>query len=255
MGDGEIGLSVKDLINNTERTYQFIDCLKAGDIFYIKGMRKNSTMEQNLSRSNPNVEFDFAEIPFILTNVFSNDGIAINTLTFQRTYIDENGNEKNEVFDWVRSDYGFSNDESIAVPKINNESISTFLEDDNYNNNPINSQDFLNGKFVLYLEDNSCRVTIGGYGIRENNDGEVTLQFKSWESGITYTGLRAYTEGGGKDYSIDNYDGYLVAVGDVWEIQYTNTNAVGSVEFVQENLAKQKLIADGICLLAFDGVN
>ena len=251
LADGEIGLSVKDLINNTERTYQFIDCLKAGDIFYIKGMRKNSTMEQNLSRSNPNVEFDFAEIPFILTNVFSNDGIVINTLVFQRTYIDENGNEKNEVFDWVRSDYGFSNDESIAVPKINNESISTFLEDDNYNNNPINSQDFLNGKFVLYLEDNSCRVTIGGYGIRENNDGEVTLQFKSWESGITYTGLRACTEGGGKDYSIDNYDGYLVAVGDVWEIQYTNTNAVGSVEFVQENLAKQKLIADGIYVFPY----
>jgi hypothetical protein len=251
LADGEIGLSLKGLINNSESTYEFIDCLKAGDIFYIKGMRKVGTMEQSLSRSNPNVEFDFAEIPFILTNVFSNDGTVINTLVFQRTYIDENGNEKNEVFDWVRSDYSFANDDVIAVPKINNESISTFLGDDNYNNNPINSQDFLNGKFVLYLEEAMCKLTIAGYGIRENSDKEVTLQVKTWESGITYTGLRAYTEGGGKDYPIANYDGYVVAVGDVWEIEYSNTNAVGSVEFVQENLAKQKLSADGIYVFPY----
>lgn len=253
LADGEIAFTLKDLINNSENSYEFINCLKVGDIFYIKGMRGRSSMERGLQRLNPNLKFDFAEIPFILKDILSDDGTIVKTLVFERSYIDENGNEINEVFDWSRNDYGFANDDVIAVPKIDSESIATVsgTRDDNYDNNPINSQDFLNGKFVLYLGDNVPKLTIVGYGIKTNSDKEVTLKVKTWDSGLTYNGLRPYTEFDGKDYVAGNYDGYVVSVGDVWEIKYNNIDAVGNVGFVSENLAKQKLSADGIYVIPY----
>ena len=251
LADEGIVFTLQDLFNNSESTYEFFDCLRVGDIFYIKGMRGNSTMERGLQRFNPNFKFDFAEIPFILKDILSDDGLTITTLVFERSYIDENGNEINEQFDWSRGDYGFANDDVVAVPKIDSESILTFsgTRDDNYNINPINSQDFLNGKFVLYLEDGRCKLSVAGYGIKTNSYKEVTLKVKTWESGITINGLRAYTDA--DDYVINNYDGYVVAVGDVWEINYNNIDAVGNVGFVPENLAKQKLSADGIYVIPY----
>ena len=251
LADEGIVFTLQDLFNNSESTYEFFDCLRVGDIFYIKGMRGNSTMERGLQRFNPNFKFDFAEIPFILKDILSDDGLTITTLVFERSYIDENGNEINEQFDWSRGDYGFANDDVVAVPKIDSESILTFsgTRDDNYNINPINSQDFLNGKFVLYLEDDRCKLSVAGYGIKTNSYKEVTLKVKTWESGITINGLRAYTDA--DDYVINNYDGYVVAVGDVWEIKYNNIDAVGNVGFVPENLAKQKLSADGIYVIPY----
>lgn len=251
LADGEIAFTLRDLINNSENSYEFINSLRVGDIFYIKGMRKNSTMERGLQRLNPNLKFDFAEIPFILKDILSDDGTIVKTLVFERSYIDENGNEINEVFDWSRNDYGFANDDVIAVPKIDSESIATVsgTRDDNYHSNPINSQDFLNGKFVLYLTDNNAKLAIAGYGIKTNRDKEVTLKVKTWDSGLTYNGLRPYTESDGKDYPIANYDGSLIAVGDVWEIEYNSNEYVSDVYFDEDNLQKQKLKEDGIYVI------
>ena len=252
LANEEIVVNTYDAEDGSEESIELMNCLKIGDIFYIKGMKKGSTMGRELKSANPNFEFDFAEIPFTLQDILSENGTMIKTLVFERSYIDDNGNEKVESFDWVRADYGFANDDIIAVPKIDSELIANLIGDSNYTKYSTNSQDFLNGKFVLLLLKGNQRLAIAGYGKRANRDNEVLLQTKTWDSGFVFTHVRAYTASN-VDYPIsaEGYDGYAVAVGDVWEMQYTSANSVEGVGFVPENLQKQKLRADGIYVIPY----
>jgi hypothetical protein len=96
-------------------SFELINALKIGDIFYIKGMRERSVMSNNLKSANPNFQFDFAEIPFTLKDIFSDDGEFIQTLFFERKYIGDDGNEKVESFEWVRGNYSFTNDDVYEI--------------------------------------------------------------------------------------------------------------------------------------------
>lgn len=221
---------------------RFINCVTFGDIFYLKNLSRDQTIRRFLEPLNPTVDFSISEIPFILKDVLSKDGQQIDTLILERTYTNSDGNLREETLTWDRATYNYYEDDVVAVPKINQQELVDFFaaEGVRYDYVESNSQDFLNGKYLV--ESDSHNVHIGGYGQGLDADGNIIFITKLYSSGDSDDLLR----------STKKSSFAIVAVGDVWEIKFRRYHAVKRVELQQEGLDFQLLKQDGVYVINYE---
>lgn len=222
----------------------FIDCLTLGDIFYLKNLSANGTFRQILEPENPTVDFSRSEIPFILQDILSQNGENIDALIFERVYMDSEGNRRVEEFTWNKDKHNYYQDDVLAVPKINQQELVDFFaaEGVNYDVVKANSQDFLNGKYLLNSQ--TLEIYIGAYGDSIDSMGNINFNVRSYQNGYTHSFPR-----GQKSTPSDNA---LLAVGDVWEIQFRRYYAAKRVELQQEGLDFQLLKQDGVYVMNYE---
>lgn len=215
----------------------FINCITYGDFFYLKKLR--GQLQIQLEGKNQEVDFSRSEIPFILKGILSNEGKEVDTLILERTYTNSDGDLREETLIWDKREYSYYQDDIIAVPKIDSNEISNFFiaEGVNYYDEVFfNSQDFLNGKYVLTKDH---MINIGGYGNGLDKNNDLNFKYKTYNQGYNYEGTRSIQ---GKDESI-------IAVGDVWQIKFRPYFVVKKVELQQEGLKLQLLKEDGIYVM------
>ena len=130
----------------------------------------------------------------------------------------------------------------IGVPKINQQELVDFFASEGvyYDVFKANSQDFLNGKYLIQSDNRG--VHIGGYGQGIDSVGNINFVTKDIYSGYTHD----QTRGTGKT------DYLLVAVGDVWEIKFRRYYAVKRVELQQEGLDFQLLKQEGVYVINYE---
>lgn len=222
---------------------RFINCVTFGDIFYLKNLSYDQNIRRLLEPLNPTVDFSRSEIPFILKDILSQDGKKIDTLILERTYTDSDGNLREETLTWDRETWNYYQDDVVAVPKINQQEMVDFFaaEGVNYDVVKSNSQDFLNGKYLV--ESDSHIVHIGGYGQGLDSDGNIIFITKQLNSGSSDDLLRS---------TLKKSSFAIVAVGDVWEIKFRRYHAVKRVELQQEGLDFQLLKQDGIYVINYE---
>ena len=243
-GNEDIRVRISVAHNNSNQNDQnFITCLTIGDIFYLKNLSGGgSNLKPDLQPENPTVDFSRSEIPFILKDVLSQEGKKIDTLIFERTYTDSDGNLREETLTWDEDTRSYYNDDMIGVPKINQQELVDFFASEGvyYDVFKANSQDFLNGKYLIQSDNRG--VHIGGYGQGIDSVGNINFVTKDIYSGYTHD----QTRGTGKT------DYLLVAVGDVWEIKFRRYYAVKRVELQQEGLDFQLLKQDGVYVINYE---
>ena len=245
--NSEEQLRVRTKVRNStydSNDVHFIDCLTLGDIFYLKNLSASGTFRQILEPENPTVDFSRSEIPFILQDILSQNGENIDALIFERVYMDSEGNRRVEELTWNKDKHNYYQDDVLAVPKINQQELVDFFagEGVNYDVVKANSQDFLNGKYLLNSQ--TLEIYIGAYGDSITGMGNINFNVRGYQSGYTYSFPR-----GQKSTLSDNA---LLAVGDVWEIQFRRYYAAKRVELQQEGLDFQLLKQDGVYVMNYE---
>ena len=223
-------------------TERFINCVTFGDIFYLKKLSAPNLLRKYLEPLNPTVDFSISEIPFILTDILSKEGKQIDTLILERTYTNSDGNLREETLTWDREIWSYYQDDVVAVPKINQQELVDFFaaEGVNYDVVKSNSQDFLNGKYLVESDGNA--LLIGGYGQGIDSVGNINFVTKDYYAGLTNDQIR----------STQKSTFALVAVGDVWEIKFRRYYAVKRVELQQEGLDFQLLKQEGVYVINYE---
>ena len=223
-------------------TERFINCVTFGDIFYMKRLNPAAGIRKYLEPLNPTVDFSISEIPFILKDVLSKDGKQIDTLILERTYTNSDGNLREETLTWDREIWSYYQDDVVAVPKINQQELVDFFaaEGVNYDVVKSNSQDFLNGKYLVESDGNGLHI--GGYGQGIDSDGNIIFITKDYYGGFVNDQIRSTQK---STYA-------MVAVGDVWEIKFRRYYAVKRVELQQEGLDFQLLKQDGVYVINYE---
>lgn len=218
----------------------FINCITYGDIFYLKKLR--GELKIRLEGKNQEVDFSRSEIPFILKGILSNAGKVVDTLILERTYTNSDGDLREETLIWDKREYSYYQDDIIAVPKIYSNEITNFFIAEgvnNYDEVVANSQDFLNGKYVINKDLQLC---IGGYGLGTDTNNDLKFISKNYGAGYNFEGTR----------SIQNNDESIIAVGDVWQIEFIPNFVVQKVELQQEGLDFQLLKQDGVYVINYE---
>ena len=223
-------------------TTRFSNCVTFGDIFYLKKLSAPNLLRKYLEPLNPTVDFSISEIPFILTDILSKEGKQIDTLILERTYTNSDGNLREETLTWDREIWSYYQDDVVAVPKINQQELVDFFaaEGVNYDVVKSNSQDFLNGKYLVESDGNA--LLIGGYGQGIDSGGNINFVTKDMYGGFVQDMLR----------STQKSTFALVAVGDVWEIKFRRYYAVKRVELQQEGLDFQLLKQEGVYVINYE---
>jgi hypothetical protein len=223
-------------------TERFINCVTFGDIFYMKRLNPAAGIRKYLEPLNPTVDFSISEIPFILKDILSKDGKQIDTLILERTYTNSDGNVREETLTWDREIWSYYQDDVVAVPKINQQELVDFFaaEGVNYDVVKSNSQDFLNGKYLVESDGNGLHI--GGYGQGIDSNGNIIFITKDYYGGFVNDQIR----------STQKSTDAMVAVGDVWEIKFRRYYAVKRVELQQEGLDFQLLKQDGVYVINYE---
>ena len=223
-------------------TERFINCVTFGDIFYMKRLNPAAGIRKYLEPLNPTVDFSISEIPFILKDILSKDGKQIDTLILERTYTNSDGNVREETLTWDREIWSYYQDDVVAVPKINQQELVDFFaaEGVNYDVVKSNSQDFLNGKYLVESDGNGLHI--GGYGQGIDSNGNIIFITKDYYGGFVNDQIR----------STQKSTDAMVAVGDVWEIKFRRYYAVKRVELQQEGLDFQLLKEDGVYVINYE---